>query len=63
MMSGKDELFIDTLETQIALLTVLARGCKAHRSYRAKRKPQVLCGMCNLLYSSAQDLRRVEVDV
>ena len=51
------------LETQVGLLTVLARGCKAHRAYRAIRQPQVLCGMCTLLYSAAEDLRRVEVKV
>jgi len=63
--SNWDELTKEaaTLETQVALLAVLARGCKKHRSYRAIRKPQVLCGMCNLLYSTAQSLRIVKVEV
>jgi len=63
MMNGKDELYVADLETKVGLLTVLARGCKDHRSYRAIRSPTVLCGMCQLMYSVAQDLRRVEVDV
>ena len=51
---GKDDL----IETEIALLVVLVRGCSQHRSYRAIRKPRALCGKCELLYSVAQDLRR-----
>ncbi len=51
------------LMTKVGLLTVLARGCKDHRAYRAIRQPQVLCGMCNVLYSAAEDLRRVKVEV
>lgn len=63
MMHSKDELYVADLETKVGLLTVLARGCKKHRSYRAIRSPKVLCGMCNLLYSTAQALRIVEVEV
>ncbi len=63
----------DDLETQVALLSVLARGCKNHRSYRAIRPPRstavrpagihLICGMCAFIYSAAEDLRRVEVEV
>lgn len=65
MMNGKDELYVADLETKVGLLTVLAVGCKAHRSYRAIRPPQAKfpCGICNLMYLCAQDLRRVEVKV
>ncbi len=62
-MNGKDELYVADLETKVGLLTVLARGCPDHRSYRAIKQPKVLCLPCRLLYSAAQDLRRVEVDV
>ena len=50
------------LETQVGLLSVLARGCKTHRSYRAIRPP-IQCGYCKMLYSVAQTLRIVKVQV
>lgn len=62
-MKSKEELYVADLETQVGLLTVLARGCKKHRSYRAIRKPQVFCGRCNLLYATAETLRFVKVEV
>jgi len=34
----------------------LARGCKEHPSYRAKRKPTADCGRCNDMWLISQDI-------
>lgn len=33
----------------IELLTILVRGCRTHRSYRAIKDPQVSCRICQIM--------------
>ena len=50
----------DKKHKQIALLKILAKGCKKHPAYRAIRKATEHCGECVFVWQARVELNKLE---
>ncbi len=54
---------LERLYTDIAVLSMLVKGCKHHRSYRAVVKPRAECPECENLFTARLALKKAGYDL
>mgnify|MGYP006872148949 FL=1 len=50
------------LERQVALLKILAKGCKKHTAYRAIRKATERCEECVVIWQARVEVNEIETN-